>query len=372
MSQELKLGFKFELAGETEDAALRAVLRESHMPGNISLAFSREPSFFIAERAGSVRHQTLVYRKEDSGRITGIGGRSVRKIYIDGEEKVVGYLSSLRILPESRNRMTLVRGYKFLRSLHDDGEVPYYFTTILDENRYAKLILESGRAGMPSYVPMGMFVTYLIPIRKKVPRSLRHEVLSCSENTLPQAHECLSEWNGRHQFAPVYTLDDLTGGTGLLPHFSSKDFYVCKERGEVVGTLGVWNQQSFKQTIVTNYSAKMKAVRASYNAIARLRGHPTLPSVGESIRFVHASFVSAKNDNVEVFESLIHKACSDWSGRGHDYLLVGLAEENKLSTVARKMASRQLESRIYLVHWPEEKMVLPKNGRVAHIEVATL
>jgi len=329
MSQKVKSAFKFRLAGETEDGALRAVLRQAHMPGDISLAFSREPSFFIAERAGSVRHQTLVYQDQENGIITGIGGRSVRKLYIDGFQKTVGYLSSLRLLPESRSSTTLVRGYKFLRSLHGDGEVPYYFTTILDENRYAQQILESGRSGMPSYVPVGMFVTYLIPIRKKVSHRLRHEVLSCSEDALPQAHECLSEWNSRHQFAPAYTLDDISGSTGLLPNFSSKDLYVCKERGKVVGTLGVWDQQSFKQTIVTDYSATMKVISPFYNGIARLKGRPTLPSVGESIRFVHASFVSSKDDNTEVFESLISKACASWSGRGHDYLLVGLSEEHK-------------------------------------------
>lgn len=365
-------GSKFKLAGETEDGALRAVLRQAHMPGNISLAFSREPSFFTAERAGSMRHQTLVYQDQENGKISGIGGRSIRKLYVDGKEKTVGYLSSLRLLPKSRSSMTLVRGYKFLRSLHGDGEVSYYFTTILDENRYAQQILESGRADMPSYVPVGMFVTYLIPIRKKVSRKLQHEVLSCSEDALPQAHGCLSEWNGRHQFAPAYTVDDLSGGTGLLPNFSPKDLYVCKERSEVVGTLGVWDQQSFKQTVVTDYSARMKVIKPFYNGIARLKGYPTLPSVGDRIRSVHASFVSSKGDNTEVFESLIDKACSDWSGRGHDYLLVGLSEEHKLAAVARRLASRELRSRIYLVHWPEEKVMLPKNGRVAHIEIATL
>jgi len=365
-------GFKFQLAGETEDGALRAVLRQVHMPGDVSLAFSREPSYFTAERVGSLKHQTLVYKDQESGKITGIGGRSVRKLYVDGEEKNVGYLSSLRLLPETRSSTTLFRGYKFLRSLHGDGEVPYYFTTILGENRYAQQLLESGRAGMPSYVPVGMFVTYLIPIRKSGSRKLQHEVLPGSEDILPQAHECLSEWNSRHQFAPAYTLGDLSGGTGLLQNFSLEDLYVCKEGSEVVGTLGVWNQQSFKQTIVTGYSAKMKAIKPFYNGIARLRGRPTLPSVGGSIRSVHASFVSSKDDSPEVFESLINKACSDWSGRGHDYLLVGLAEEHKLSSTARRMASRELWSKIYLVHWPEEKMILPRIGRVAHIEVATL
>ncbi len=365
--------FEFRLAGKAEDGALRAVLRQAHMPGNVSLAFSREPSFFTAEGAGSITHQTLVYQDQKSGKITGIGGRSVRKVYVDGIKKTVGYLSSLRLLPESRSCMTLVRGYRFLRSLHGDGEVPYYFTTILDENRYAQQILESGRAGMPIYVPVGVFVTYLIPLRTKyLSGKLQHEVLACDKDTLPKAHECLSEWNRRHQFAPAYELGDMIGDTGLLPNFSFKNLYVCKEKGEVVGTLGVWNQQSFKQTVVTDYSAKMKVIKPFYNGIARLRGYPMLPNVGENIRSVYASFMSSKDDNPEVLGSLIERARVDWSGQGHDYLLVGLSEKHKLTTTARRMASNELRSKIYLVHWPEENVILPGNESAAHLEVATL
>ncbi len=366
------MSYKFSLAGKVEDGALRAVLRQASMLGDISLSFLREPSFFIAEQAGNIMSQTLIYQDEESGKVSGIGGRSVRKLYIDGVQKNIGYLSSLRLLPEVRSSMTLVRGYKYLRHLHGGGEVPYYFTTILDENKYAKRILEKGRASMPTYIPVGIFVTYLIPIRKRVSDDLRNEIVSCGDDVLPQVHRCLSDWNSRHQFAPAYSLEDLFGVNGLLPHFSPKDLYVCKERGEVVGTLGVWDQQSFKQTVVTDYSLRMRFFRPLYNRIARLQGYPTLPKIGEKIRSVYATLVSSKGDNTEVFEALIRKARSDWSGRGHDYLLVGLSEESKLSATARRLAVREIKSRIYLVHWQEEKVILPRNGRVVHVEVATL
>jgi len=368
----MSVRFDFRVAGDAEDGELRTVLRQASMPGNVSLAFSREPSFFIAEKAGSVRHQTLVYQDQETGRIKGIAGRSIRELYVDGTQKTIGYLSSLRLLPEVRSGIVLVRGSKHFRNLHSDRAVSYYFTTILDENKYAQRILESGRAGMPIYIPIGMFVTYLIPLRRKVLYKSRREVQSCDQDTLSEAHACLNDWNSHYQFAPVYTMDDMSGVSDLLPSFSQKDLYVCKEGDEVVGTLGVWNQQSFKQTVVTDYSARMKVVKPFYNGLARLRGLPTLPSVGENIRFVCASLMSSKDDNPEVFESLVSKACSDWSGRGHDYLLVGLSEENKLSAVARRLATRELRSKIYLVHWPEEKVILPKNGRITHLEVATL
>ncbi|MCC2630809.1 MAG: hypothetical protein K0S38_618 [Candidatus Paceibacter sp.] len=366
------MSYRFRLAGIAEDNALRAVLRQAFMPGNISLSFCREPSFFTAEQAGSLRYQTLICEDQDSGKITGIGGRSIRAMYVDGTQRTIGYLSSLRLLPEMRSGMTLARGYKYLHSLHGDGAVPYYVTTILDENKYALHILESRRAGMPTYHPLGTFVTYLIPIQKKVFYASQPEVQRCTEDKLPSACTCLRAWNSRYQFAPAYGLDDLSGSTGVLPYFSSKNLYIYKEGNEVVGTLGVWDQQSFKQTVVTEYSAWMKAILPFYNNLARIRGLPTLPKVGHCIRTVHTACLSARDDNLEIFRSLLHKACADWSGCDHDYLLVGLAEGHKFESVVRPIASRILKSRMYLVYWPGDNVVLPKNDRIPHLEVATL
>ena len=52
--------FEFALAEEADDDALRALLRQISMPGNITLSFQREPSFFLAEQAGSVMSQVMV------------------------------------------------------------------------------------------------------------------------------------------------------------------------------------------------------------------------------------------------------------------------------------------------------------------------
>jgi hypothetical protein len=216
-----------------------------------------------------------------------------------------------------------------------------------------------------------MFVTYLIPLRKKVSPFLSHRTFSCDKSSLLKAGRCLRDWNSQYQFAPVYTTDDICGHTELLPNFSPSHLYVYKERDEVLGTLGVWNQQSYKQTIVTDYSVKMATIKPFYNGVARPRGFPILPDIGGSIRFVYASFLSVRDDNPEVFTSLIEKARFEWSGRGHDYLVVGLSDENKLSAVVRRLAARELKSRVYLVHWPEDKVFLPQAGTI-HLEIATL
>src|SRR5215471_1425166 len=84
--------FEFALASEAEDDTLRALLRHVSMPGNITLAFLREPSFFLAEQAGNVTSQVMVCRDRQKGQVVGMGSRSIRDVYIDGRPTRVGYL----------------------------------------------------------------------------------------------------------------------------------------------------------------------------------------------------------------------------------------------------------------------------------------
>jgi hypothetical protein len=48
------------LATPTDDAALRQLLRDNPMPGNISLSYEREPSYFLAARVDGPLSQTII------------------------------------------------------------------------------------------------------------------------------------------------------------------------------------------------------------------------------------------------------------------------------------------------------------------------
>jgi len=254
--------FEFALAGEAEDDELRTLLRQISMPGNITLSFQREPSFLLAEQAGSITSQVIICKDSAKDQIVGMGCRSIRQVYIDGKPTQVGYLSMLRGIPEARGNIALARGYRYIRTLHADGAVPYYFTTILDDNTYAQALLTSARAGLPIYKPIARLVTYLIPLRRsKIKPDSSSSVSRIEQDQLPKALAFLQNWNSRHQFAPVYTVEDMLGQNHLLPGFCWENFYVYQEQGELSGTLGVWDQQSFNQTFVTSYSGKMQFIR---------------------------------------------------------------------------------------------------------------
>jgi hypothetical protein len=362
--------FEFALAGEAEDDALRTLLRHISMPGNITLAFLREPSFFLAEQAGSVTSQVIVCKDRQKDRVVGMGSRSIRNVYIDETPTRVGYLSMLRGLPEVRGNIAFARGYRYLHSLHADGAVPYYFTTILDENMTAKTLLTSGRAGLPVYKPLARLITYLLPLRRnRLGKRGSSAVSRIDQQQLPEAVAFLQAWNSQYQFAPVYIREDMLGQTSLLPCFSWENFYVYQEHGKVSGTLGVWDQQSFKQTVVTAYSRKMQFIRPLYNLFAPVTGNPGLPQTGAEIKVLYAAFISG---SANVFATLLNQVCRDWSGKSYDYLSIGFCEGNALSSVAARYATQHLSSTVYVVYWQDASVLLPEMGMTVHLEVATL
>src|SRR5262245_13557784 len=99
-----KCRFQFELAGPDEDEHLRRLFQAVAMPGSVSLRFGREPSFFGALAVEGNFHQVIVCRDTHSGLPVGVAVRSIRDRYVNGRVMPIGYLSSLRILPEHRSR----------------------------------------------------------------------------------------------------------------------------------------------------------------------------------------------------------------------------------------------------------------------------
>ncbi|MDO8511934.1 MAG: hypothetical protein Q7S57_01570 [bacterium] len=361
-----------DFANTADDEAMRNILRRTPMPGDISLAFLREPSFFAVGKIGNEKNQTIVCRAGVAGDVVGFACRSVRNLYVDGEKKAIGYLNMLRLLPEFRGGMTLAKAHRHLRTLHEDGEVPYYLTTILEENGRFQSVLQRPRAGHPVYHQIGTLVTYLIPIKKRnMCGKVDVDVQKCPYHQLPLAHKCLERWNQRYQFAPTYRFEEIFVKNDFSLGFSSDDLLVCESRGRILGTFGVWNQQSFKQTVVTGLSCRLSLLRPFLNCNSRLLGKPIIPKIGGEVKTLSACFMSSEDDDRGVFESLLSRACQIWSGRGHDYLCVALCVGNGLSGIASKYACRQLRSNIYLVYWADSGVDLPCL-KTSHLELATL
>src|SRR5437868_3001595 len=87
-----------EPAQASDDAELRALLRETPMSGAIEVAFLREPNFFHASDIQGTLVQVFVGRLDN--KIIGVGTRAIRPSFINGARVDAGYLADLRLRRE--------------------------------------------------------------------------------------------------------------------------------------------------------------------------------------------------------------------------------------------------------------------------------
>ena len=168
--------------------------------------------------ASTARWWRAVIRKR--GRIFGFGCRSLRQLCVNGRPATVGYLSSLRVLPQYRNLGLIARGYAFFRRLHQDGRTPFYLTTIAEGNELALHMLTSGRAELPMYHPAGRYHTIAITLSRGTVTSPRCEsaakIRPASIADLPAVIEFLTTVGPRRQFFPVLRADDFLRSARLV------------------------------------------------------------------------------------------------------------------------------------------------------------
>lgn len=343
------------------------------MQGNVSLAFEREPDYFLAERLGNIRTQIVVGRDTATGNIVGCGSRSIREAYVDGRPMRIGYLGGLRLLPEAQGGSLLMRGYRLFRSLHGDDEVPFYITSILSGNARAEKALVGARAGLPIYAPLGKIITGLIPLVRFRSRHANGVVrMTESGYGMSDVVGAVNAYNRRWQFAPSYAEDDFQG-SAQLRGFSSENLYIRSDDDRILGTIGIWDQHHYKQTIVRSYGGPLTGLRPFYNLYAALRAVPRLPPAGSFVRNLYGSFVSVRDDDPVVFRSLIDAVRRDWSGKGYSYLAVGFHEDHPLTQSLLGQSARVIESMLYLVYWPDDGTngELPRR-MIPHVEISTL
>jgi hypothetical protein len=369
--------FTFDLATPADDAPLRELLRSTAMRGRISVAFAREPSYFGAAAVDGPNVQVGVARERPTGRVIGMGSRTVGMRYVNGERVPVGYLSGLRLLPEFRGHAAiLARGYRFLRELHADRQAPYYLTTIAADNDATVRVLTSSRAGLPVYHPCGTYCTLSLATRAapvngnhKAVAEIRSATVKDREALLRFLHECGPARN----FFPAYEASDLFTGGGLLRGLAPDDILLALREGRIIGTLGCWYQRSFKQIVVQGYDRWLGAARPLYNAWQTFRRHPTLPAIGETVTAHLAAIPVVRDNDPALFRLLLNKQLRQLAMNNHSLLLLGLHDTDPLLPIAREFSGREYVTNLYIVYWSDETPDLAElTTRVPYLELGAL
>jgi hypothetical protein len=367
-----KLNFK--LATQADDADLRRLLRENPFAGSISLSFEREPNYFLASAVEGSFHETLLVRENKTNQIMGIGDRSVRPLYVNGVVVDVGYFSGLRVNPQYGKGLALARflskGFAGQRERHKDGRTKFYLMSIVSDNTPAHRLLDSRLLDYPRLHPYTRMFTYAIhPTRVK--KELKIKIVRGSLDLIPAIVDCLTRHGTRTQFAPHWTMDTLL--SALTPALSISDFFLALSGDRVIGCLALWDQQSFKQSVIRGYSGTVARFRKIINLLSSLGGWPVLPNIGTRLNHCFACFPAIDNDDPEIFSALLRTLYNEAAHRKYDYFMLGLAEENPFIPIAKSYRPITYESQIYLAAWEDGyDAVAQVDSRPPALEIALL
>lgn len=361
------------LARPEDDAELLRLLRDNPMPGGIALTLEREPSFFHGAAIEGEVHHTITGRDEATGKLAGLGSIAVRDVYLGGEPRRFGYLSQLRMDGRFRYHGKLLRrGFEMMRALDAELAVPGYFTTIFEDNTFARAALEKDRPFKPCYRPIGTLVTLALPLwrRPRVELPAGVELRAARVEDLDEVAACLARNHRRHPLAPVWRVADLIHperARGL----SIGDFVLALRGGKVVGCVARWDQQAFKQTVVRGYAGKMALARPIMNLGAAIFGWPRLPSVGERLSQAYLSHLAVDDDDEATALALVAHALAGGAARGYAYLTLGLFEGHPLLAVLKKrFLHLEYRALAYVAWWADKPA--PVIEGLPHLEVAVL
>lgn len=365
--------FEFALASGEDDAQLRARMAEDRMEGDIAISFRREPSYFAGCRVQGDATEVVKCVERASGRIVGLGSRSVSHAYVDGRPERIGYLADLRAAPEYRRGTLLARGYRYLRWLHSQDPVPFYTTVIYDGNRAALQALTGGRAGLPAYRDCGRVLTPALHLDfARTPIELSGVELARGEAAgLPRIVEFLNRWQSAKQFAPLYRETDFGGGR--FQGLRAGDFFLALAGGRIVGSLAAWDQSAIRQTHVERYSPALACLRPFYNAAALVSPLRPLPAPGARIPHVYLACIATERNDPQILRWLL---CHAYRGLRHGpwhYAIAGLHEADPLAAVLQDYRRVAAAGRLFVVHYPEAaERVTALDSRIPYIEAGCL
>jgi hypothetical protein len=340
---------RFDIADRTDDADIRRLLRETPMAGRVSISLEREPNYFADAGIAGETKQTIVAR--DKGRLVCMGSCAIRRRFVNGEPRRVGYLGGLRLDSRYAGRFDILRrGYEFCRELQAGTPADFYFTSIAADNERARKFLERGITGMPTYDFVGEFVTMLISTQvrdsgRKAGRENR------SMLTSDELISFLNSSNKRRQFAPCWSVSELHALEPLGMRVS--DFFEARENGQVVACGALWDQRHFKQTVIRSYAPWLKFTRPIVNGVSRVIKGSQLPPVGETLASAFASNLAFASEGSVEFLDLVKVLQRAARQREIEFLTLGFAANDPhLAMVKSIFSVRKYQSRLYVVRWP--------------------
>ena len=177
-----------------------------------------------------------------------------------------------------------------------------------------------------------------------------------------------------YNFLPAYDFHDLfTGEHPFWVGMHPQDFkLIFDSNQQVVGILGLWNQKSFKQTKVLEYSPSLKYLRPFYNVYAYLTQQIMLPQIGQSFDYLMSHSVLCEPSRLDVFAYQLYLLNVETKKSGKSSFCITLSDDDPRSVIAKQSRSHQMHATHTLHSFQNSPIGQFDRSKISYFEVGRL
>lgn len=290
-----------------------------------------------------VRRHAVVARGAD-GAVAGHGARTVRRLWLSGAPRRIGYLHGLRRDPTLAGAgRALACGLTHLAMTRQEDEIGHDLTAVLAANARARRVLER-LPGAPCYHPLGGYRTLVLRVATAARwrPAADYAATECAPGDAAEVQTLIDGSAG--DYAPVV---DVAA--------TLSDWCIVRRAGRIVGAIRVWDRRAHRRTLIAAYAPSLAVLRPLANAVYRALGRPGLPPAPADVALVHAAHATSIDADPAVFRALLGAAARAAADRGANVLSLGFGEDHPLLGLAARLPAWRLDSRLYAVGEPPDR-----------------
>lgn len=325
------------LAEPKDGERILEILECSPAKGSIELLYTRRPNAYLSYKKES--NESDIYVVKENEEIIGTAAEIVRKVYIGGNTKKLGYLCGLK--KDINYQGNVNWGKVFIKNLVKK-DIDCYFCSIISDNKNTQKMFEKKRRKTMNMEYLQGYTTYMLAPYFRFKLKDKGYIFKQAEKADEQGIINFLNSEGRKkEFFPVFeSLDQFT-------NLEVKDFYILKNKDEIIAVGALWNQVEYRQYIVKKYKSIMKLARF-VNPILRLLGYIELPKENENINFPMLSFFISKDDNEEYYKAFLNNINQEIK-KEYGMFVIGVAESNFANNIYKKLRNIHFDTKIYSI-----------------------
>ncbi|MBM4242080.1 MAG: GNAT family N-acetyltransferase, partial [Euryarchaeota archaeon] len=210
---------------------------------------------------------------EESGEIAGSIGWVVKK---SNKGDLYIYLVEVNVHPNFRRQGIASQLINEVEKHAVDIGANYIYCYIYEPNKASKVLFTKYSYFNPIY-----FKSCVLPVYKTVKIPEKFVVKRIKKNEIHEVVDIINHYyEGREHFIP-YTADSFESFVNGIPGYTLDNFWVVKEKGEIVACTGLWDTSRLVNYYYKKLPLSVKAISAIFKFLNKLTKMPKIMSEGE-------------------------------------------------------------------------------------------